>query len=107
MKHIFSAETLTEASLICGLLNARGIETHITGEYLSGVSGNQSGMNYANIHVIENNATSALSLIAEHQRINDTSQTVSSTRPALYLYTSIVSLAMWTVIALIIHTLTN
>jgi hypothetical protein len=67
MKVIFKAADITEAHIVSGLLNSRGIETHVGGYYLQGGVGDLAAMDFVNVQVDDENIERAGSVIAEYE----------------------------------------
>lgn len=68
MKLVFSAQDITEAHIVSGMLNANGIETHVGGHYLQGGIGELATMGFANVHVDDEDVAEAKSLIEAYER---------------------------------------
>jgi hypothetical protein len=67
MKLIYRAGDITEAHIVSGLLNANGIESHVGGHYLQGGVGDLSAIDFATIHVADENIFLARSIIKEYE----------------------------------------
>jgi hypothetical protein len=65
MKNIFEAENTIEAHMISGLLEQRGIQSNINGEYLQGGVGDIQPQGFIQITVDENNYDAARKIIDE------------------------------------------
>lgn len=68
MKLVFSAQDITEAHIVSGMLNANGIDTHVGGHYLQGGIGELATMGFASVHVEDENVAEAKSLIEAYER---------------------------------------
>jgi hypothetical protein len=76
MKLIYKASDINEANIVSGMLRANGIEAHVGGFYLQGGVGDLAAMDFATIHVPDEDIELARSLIAEYESasiINDVS----------------------------------
>ena len=70
MKLIYKGWDIIEAHIISGLLKSYGIDSHVGGHYLQGGIGDLAAMDFATISVADENADSAITIIAEFERIN-------------------------------------
>lgn len=68
MKLVFRASNIIEANIVAGMLNARGIETHVGGFYLQGGIGELAAQDFANVHVADEDVDLARKLIAEYEQ---------------------------------------
>lgn len=71
MKLIYKARDITEAHIVAGLLNANGIEAHVSGHYLQGGIGELATMDFSNVHVADEDIALARKLIAEYEGSQD------------------------------------
>ena len=67
MKLIYRSSDITEAHIVSGLLNSNGIEAHVGGHYLQGGIGELAVSGFANVHVADEDASLAKSIIAEYE----------------------------------------
>ena len=70
MKKIHSANNITEAHIIKGLLESNGIEAYVGGHYLQGGIGELPASDTASIHVYDEQVEEAKKII--HQYENNT-----------------------------------
>ena len=84
MKLIYKAGSIIEANIITGLLQSRGIEAQSSGFYLQGGIGDLAAMDFANVHVPNDDAEEACKIISEYEGIeNNTEETITSSRKTL------------------------
>ena len=67
MKLIYKAGDVTEAHIVTGLLSSRGIEAHVGGFYLQGGVGDLAAMDFANVHVADDDLEKARIIISEYE----------------------------------------
>ena len=67
MKLVYKAGDITEAHIVTGLLNSHGIEAHVGGFYLQGGVGDLAAMDYANVHVADDDFEKARIIIIEYE----------------------------------------
>ena len=67
MKLIYRAGDIIEAHIIAGLLQAEGIEPHVSGHYLQGGIGELAPAGFSNIHVADQDIPLATSVIQEYE----------------------------------------
>jgi|SRR5690554_1990250 len=67
MQIAYRAKDITEAHIVAGLLNARGIETHVGGLYLQGAMGEIGAAGFSNVHVDDEDLYPARQVIAEYE----------------------------------------
>ena len=72
MKLIYKARDITEAHILSGLLKSHGIEAHVGGHYLQGGVGDLAAMGFATISVADKDTESAVSIIADYDKSNNT-----------------------------------
>ena len=68
MIKIYAASDITEAHIVCGMLQAHGIEAHVSGHYLQGGIGELAAQGFAGVLVAEAQAESARALIESYER---------------------------------------
>lgn len=64
---IYKAQDIIEAHIVAGLLNAEGIESHVSGHYLQGGIGELAVAGFANVHVLDEDVLQAKQVIAEYE----------------------------------------
>ena len=67
MKLVYRAGDIIEASIVSGMLQANGIESHVGGYYLQGGIGELAAQGFANVHVPDEDFDRAETLIAEYE----------------------------------------
>jgi len=67
MKLIYRAGDIIEAHIVSGLLQANGIEAHVSGHYLQGGIGELAPAGFANIHVQDTDIALASQIIEEYE----------------------------------------
>ena len=67
MKLIYKAKDITEAHIVSGMLNSNGIKAHVSGYYLQGGVGELAAMDFANVHVADEDVPSAKLIITEYE----------------------------------------
>ena len=67
MEIIYKARDITEAHIVSGLLNANGIEAHVSGYYLQGGIGELATFDFANVQVADEDVTEAKMIVAEYE----------------------------------------
>ncbi|MDH5425020.1 MAG: DUF2007 domain-containing protein [Gammaproteobacteria bacterium] len=65
---IYRAQDIIEAHIVAGLLNAEGIESHVSGHYLQGGIGEISVAGFANVHVPDDELEKAQQVIANYEQ---------------------------------------
>lgn len=68
MKLIYRASDIVEASIVAGMLRSYGIEAHVGGYYLQGGIGELAAQDFVHVHVADEDAERAQSLIAEYEQ---------------------------------------
>lgn len=63
MLRIFSGHTIIETHIVAGLLESRGIQTHVSGHYLQGAVGELPATDFAHVYVDEAQEKAALEII--------------------------------------------
>ena len=71
MKIIYKARDIIEAHIVSGMLNANGIEAHVSGYYLQGGVGDIAVYDFANVQVADEDVALALPLVAEYDSVQD------------------------------------
>ena len=67
MKLAYKAANITEAEIVKGMLEANGLEAHVGGYYLQGGVGEMATMDFANVHVANEDFDKARELIHEYE----------------------------------------
>lgn len=67
MQIAYRARDLAEAHIVAGLLQSRGIETHVGGHYLQGAMGELGAAGFTNVHVEDEDYAQARTLVAEYE----------------------------------------
>lgn len=82
MKLIYKAGDIIEAHIIAGLLDAEGIESHVSGHYLQGGVGELAPSGFSNIHVDDKDIDNAKVIIEEYEKkLNKSSLTNDQNKP--------------------------
>ena len=68
MVRIYEAANSTEAHIVRGLLESRGIQSRVEGEYLQGAMGELPAAGLAAVSVEEDDVEEALRLIGEYDQ---------------------------------------
>lgn len=69
MKIIYRAENILEAHIVCGMLNAEGIEAEVAGFYQQGAVGSLAPQDFAHVMLIDERDTAlAEQLIAAYEQ---------------------------------------
>ena len=66
MKLIYRAKDIIEAQILSGVLASNGIKSHVGGFYLQGGIGDLSAMDFATLHVADENVEDAMAIITEY-----------------------------------------
>lgn len=77
MQIAYRARDLAEAHIIAGMLQSRGIDSHVGGHYLQGAMGEIGAAGFTNVHVEDEDYLLARKLVAEYE-----SASPSETDPA-------------------------
>ena len=67
MKLAYKAANVAEAEIVKGMLEANGVEAHTGGYYLQGGVGEMATMDFASVHVADNDLAQARDLIREYE----------------------------------------
>ena len=67
MQIAYRARDLAEAHIVAGLLQSRGIATHVGGHYLQGAMGEIGAAGFTNVHVEDEDYVQARALVAEYE----------------------------------------
>ncbi len=106
MRLVYRAGDISEAHIIVGLLATHGIEAHIGGHYLQGGVGDLAAMNFATIHVADEDVDLAMSVIADYESTD--AQPAHSEQKKSSIFTSpLFILAISVVMILILAILLN
>ena len=68
MVKVYDAGNITEAHIVCGMLEAHGIEEHVGGHYLQGGIGELVVQGFAAVYVEDTEVVAARSLIGAYER---------------------------------------
>ena len=67
MQIAYRARDLAEAHIVAGLLQSRGIDTHVGGHYLQGAMGEIGAAGFTNVHVEDEDYAQARALVSEYE----------------------------------------
>ena len=67
---VYNAKDIIEAQLVAGLLESKGIETHVGGTYLQGGIGELAAMDFATVSVDPSDIDKARKIINEYEASN-------------------------------------
>jgi len=67
MKIAYRAKDIMEAEIIKGMLLANGIEAHTSGFYLQGAIGDMATIDFAHVHVHDEDYPRARELVKEYE----------------------------------------
>ncbi len=67
MEIVYQAADINEANIVCGMLQAHGIDAHVGGYYLQGGIGELAPQGFANVQVENEDVEAAVKLIAEYE----------------------------------------
>ncbi len=67
MQIAYRARDLAEAHIVAGMLQSRGIESHVGGHYLQGAMGEIGAAGFTNVHVEDDDYPQARALVAEYE----------------------------------------
>lgn len=82
MKIVYRASNIAEAHIISGLLESNGIESHVGGFYLQGGVGELAAMDFANVHVSDEDFDRARIIVAEYEGEPDRPSKVTDIKDA-------------------------
>lgn len=68
MKIAYHANTIMDAHIVAGMLQACGVACFVSGHYLQGAIGDLSPMGFAKVMVNEDDIDTALALIHDYER---------------------------------------
>ena len=101
MKIVYRAKDITEAEIIRGMLQAEGIDAHSSGFYLQGAIGDMAALDFAKVHVADEDYDRARALVKEYEGQDpDTVETRSepdiaaTTRPRKFLVTLVIAIVI-------------
>jgi len=107
MELIYKASNISEAHIVAGLLKTYEIDAHVGGHYLQGGVGDLAVMDFATIHVADEDVKAARAIIDEYEQNNsrpkDFSQhkTDSVITPLIIIAASVLSIL---VLAILLNT---
>lgn len=81
MKRIYSAANPTEANIVVGMLQAEGIDAHLTGHYLQGGVGEVSPLDIAGVFVPDHQVEQAERIISDYESQAGTSDSIKKSAP--------------------------
>ncbi|MCB1738320.1 MAG: DUF2007 domain-containing protein [Gammaproteobacteria bacterium] len=67
MKLVYSAQDITEAHIVAGMLEAQGLGTHVGGHYLQGGVGELASFDFARVYVEDEDVPAAMAAIREYE----------------------------------------
>ena len=67
MLKVYDASDITEAHIVCGMLEAHGIAAHVGGHYLQGGVGELMVQGFASVYVEDSEVVTARSLIDAYE----------------------------------------
>ena len=67
MEIVYRARDITEAEIVCGMLEANGIAARVSGYYLQGGVGELAPMNFANVQVDADDLPRARELVVAYE----------------------------------------
>lgn len=71
MKLLYKANDINEAHIVAGYLRANGVEAYVSGHYLQGGIGFLAAMDFAHVHVNDDDLDEGMALIVEYQSNSD------------------------------------
>ena len=95
---VYTAKDIIEAQLVAGLLESRGIETYVGGQYLQGGVGELAAMDFAKISVDDADMAKARMIIDEYEASNPNRPAVDEPRSlwSAFIYIAIAVAIMLT-----------
>ena len=87
MKTIYKAGNITEAHIVSGMLESRGIENHVGGHHLQGGVGEIATMDFARVFVADEDYDTAIPVIAEYEQHQPENEEKQTDRPAMGIFT--------------------
>lgn len=106
MKLIYKAGDIIEAHIISGLLEAEGIDAHVSGHYLQGGVGELAPAGFANIHVADEDIESAKVIIDAYELTQDNALP-SSTPETSLLHIKVITFGLIAFFIFFIYILTK
>jgi hypothetical protein len=99
MQIVFRGSDTSEAHIIAGLLRANGIEAHVGGHHLQGGMGELAAIDFAHVHVSDEQAEQARMLIIQYdnagkEATSDQKDKVNEVRPKWSLRLFVVSFSL-------------
>ena len=82
---VYNAKDIIEAQLVAGLLESKGIETHVGGTYLQGGIGELAAMDFATVSVDQSDVGRARRIIDEYEVSNPNRPVSKETRAPNYV----------------------
>lgn len=100
---VYNAKDIIEAQLVAGLLESKGIETHVGGTYLQGGIGELAAMDFATVSVDEKDVASSRSIIDEYEASNPNKPGKAETRSTKFVFILIAVTIMIMLITAILY----
>lgn len=82
MKLAYKAANITDAEIVRGMLEANGLEAHVSGYYLQGGVGEMATMDFARVEVADGDFDKARALIEEYETDGAGTEAAQSPREA-------------------------
>ncbi|MCH8498864.1 MAG: DUF2007 domain-containing protein [Marinobacter sp.] len=79
MQIAYRAKDITEAHIVAGLLEAEGIETHVSGSFLQGAMGEIGTAGFSNVHVDDEDYYQARQLVEDYEASLQPEQRITHT----------------------------
>jgi len=103
---IYKASNISEAHIVAGLLKTYEIDAHVGGYYLQGGIGDLAVMDFATIHVPDEDVVAARAIIDEYERKNHRAQPFHQNREDSYI-TPLIVIAASVLAILVLAVLMN
>jgi hypothetical protein len=106
MKLIYRATDISEAHIIAGLLQTYEIDAHVGGHYLQGGVGDLAAMDFATIHVADEDVELAITIIADYEKNNaqpDNSEQKPSCIFTSPIFVLVISVLMMLILAIVLN----
>jgi len=106
MKLIYRAGDISEAHIIAGLLKSHEIEAHVGGHYLQGGIGDLAAMDFATIHVADEDVARAMAVIADYENNNARQDARAHDKTSFFVSTIFIlaiSVLMMLVLAIVLN----
>lgn len=106
MELIYKASNISEAHIVAGLLKTYEIDAHVGGHYLQGGVGDLAVMDFATIHVADEDVEAARAVIDEYEQ-NNVRPKNSSENKAASVITPLIVIAASVLAILVLAILMN